>query len=498
VVHNRYPVFKNAAYFALRHGMAAQSFAEVAAGFTAFVERHRRWLQGSVDAGDATPADLTAFEEEVRAGSTRGFDDATSGPAKTRPPAFFGAPPPFLPLPFLRPLGTRLHVAFVTREHPPGPVNGIGRLYHAQARALAARGHDVRVVTESPDHERVDFEDGVWVHRAVVDATEPAPPEVPTPLWAWSATARNRLLAATARRPLDVVEVPLWDGEGAAILGATGWQTVLGVYTPLTTLVRLDPRAAALPPDHLATLVALERHSLESASVVLASGPWTIAEVEAGHGLHLDPARVRFAAHGLADHTASVVPERWGGDGPELLFVGRLEPRKGIDVLLAVLADLLATVPDLRVTVAGDDPDGHGAAWTATAPVALAARVRFLGRVDEERLRRLYAAAAVFVAPSRYESFGLVLLEAMMFGAAVVASGVGGMVEIVDDGVTGLLVPPGDAGALRDALEQVLVDEPLRRRLGAAGQARFRSTFSAEAMAARLEVALTPRQRCDR
>lgn len=500
VVRSRYPVFKNAAYFSLRHGLAWQSFAEVAAGCTAYVERHRRWLQDAVAAGAAAPEEIGAFEEDVRRGSTQGFCDAQAGPPKTRPPAFFSSPPPFLALDLLRPPGRRLHVAFVAREHPPGPVNGIGRLYDAQARALAARGHVVRVITESPDHERVDFEHGVWVHRAVVDADDPPPEGVPEAMWAWSATARNRLRAAHGRRPLDAVEVPAWDGEGVAILGQLDCSTVLGLYTPVATLARVDPGVAAMAAAELDPLVALERRCLEAAPMVLASGPWTIEEVEAGHGLRLDPARVRYAAHGLPDVTASVAPERWPDDDTsgaeerslDLLFVGRLEPRKGIDVLLHVLPELLAAVPGLRATIAGDDPSSYGASFLASVPEDLARRTRFLGRVEDARLRSLYAGADVFVAPSRYESFGLVLLEAMMFGVAVVASDVGGMPEIVEDGRSGLLVPPGDPAALLAALERVLSDRSLRGRLGEAGRARFRSKFGEEAMAEWLEKALGP------
>ena len=490
VVRDRYPAFKNGAYFAIRHGLPTQSFAEVAAGYTAFVGGHRRWLSEEVKAGAAHPDELVAFEEQVQAGSTQGFRDV-AGPPKTRPPAFFASPPPFLPLELLRPPGRRLHVAFVTREHQPGPVNGIGRLYGAQARALAARGHVVRVVTASPDHERVDYEEGVWVHRAVIDAKAPAPEGVPSALWAWSETARERLVAAQARRPLDVVEVPAWDAEGIAVIGALDCPVALGVYTPLTTVARLDQRVASLPRDVLEPLVALERRCLEAAPLVLVSGQWTVQEVEEGHGMRLDPGRVRVAPHGLPDLSASVTPERWGDDGIELLFVGRIEPRKGVDVLFDALPELLRSVGGLRVTIAGEDAAGHGARYRAAAPADVSGRIRFLGRVDDERLRALYAGADLFVAPSRYESFGLVLLEAMMFAVPVVASAVGGIVEIIEDDRTGLLVPPGCPDALRAALARAAVDEPLRRRLGAAGRARFCSTFSEEAMAARLEAAFT-------
>jgi D-inositol-3-phosphate glycosyltransferase len=100
------------------------------------------------------------------------------------------------------------------------------------------------------------------------------------------------------------------------------------------------------------------------------------------------------------------------------------------------------------------------------AALGLDARVRFLGAQPQERLRLFYAAADATVMPSYYESFGMVALEAMACGSPVVASRVGGLTTTVRDGVTGFLVPEGDAGALAERLAAVLADPRLRERLG--------------------------------
>jgi glycosyltransferase involved in cell wall biosynthesis len=108
-------------------------------------------------------------------------------------------------------------------------------------------------------------------------------------------------------------------------------------------------------------------------------------------------------------------------------------------------------------------------------------------------LRQAYAAADVLVLPSVLDSrndtegLGVVLLEAMSYGVPVIASRIGGIPDIVGDGATGLLVPPGDAGALAAALERLAVDPSLRARLGSAGREHVRAQFSWDRIVARWE-----------
>ena len=109
-------------------------------------------------------------------------------------------------------------------------------------------------------------------------------------------------------------------------------------------------------------------------------------------------------------------------------------------------------------------------------------RIAFHGEVDEARLRGFYQACDVVVAPSRFESFGLVAVEAMMAGKPVVGSRTGGMIEVIEDGVTGLLAAPGDVRSLEHCLERLVLDVDLRRRLGAAGRRRYETLFRPDAM----------------
>lgn len=159
-------------------------------------------------------------------------------------------------------------------------------------------------------------------------------------------------------------------------------------------------------------------------------------------------------------------PEPWPTEGPTVLFVGRHEPRKGLEVLLEALDRL---PPEVRVWVAGTGPrTGDLRRRWGDDP-----RVTWLGRIDDLEKRRRMAGAHVFCAPSLGgESFGVILLEAMAAGTPVVASDLPGYRNVATHSVDALLVPPGDPAALAAAIRRVLADPDLAARLAAAGRRR--------------------------
>jgi glycosyltransferase involved in cell wall biosynthesis len=145
-------------------------------------------------------------------------------------------------------------------------------------------------------------------------------------------------------------------------------------------------------------------------------------------------------------------------DPPELLYVGRLSEEKGVLVLLEA-------AKGMKLVVAGDGP------LRGQVPQAR-------GFVAHDHLGELYERASVVVCPSYREGFGMACAEAMAYARPVVASAVGGLLDLVVDGETGLLVTPGDAAALRAALERLLADRELRHKLGRAGRRRIEERFS--------------------
>ena len=153
-----------------------------------------------------------------------------------------------------------------------------------------------------------------------------------------------------------------------------------------------------------------------------------------------------------------------------ILFVGRLEKRKGLSYLLKAYQRVKGEIPDSRLIIVGPGIRLRHKCEKQVRQSGLK-DVIFTGHVDYDELPRYYKTADIFCAPATgRESFGIILLEAMAVGKPIVASNVGGYANIVSHGVDGLLVPPKDDKELAQALVSLMIDEPLRQRMGAMGK----------------------------
>jgi D-inositol-3-phosphate glycosyltransferase len=163
-------------------------------------------------------------------------------------------------------------------------------------------------------------------------------------------------------------------------------------------------------------------------------------------------------------------------DDRMILFVGRIEPLKGVDTLIKAVACLqLKNLKEpVRLAVIGGNPDAApeeiseemASLQKLCDDLTVGKMVAFLGKRDQDTLPYYYSAAEVVVMPSYYESFGMVALEAMACGTPVIASQVGGLAFLVQDGITGYTVPAEDHEALCERLTAILGDESLRLRMG--------------------------------
>jgi glycosyltransferase involved in cell wall biosynthesis len=167
-------------------------------------------------------------------------------------------------------------------------------------------------------------------------------------------------------------------------------------------------------------------------------------------------------------------------EAPTLLTVARLVPQKGLDVLIRAMRPIGDAVPAARLRIAGDGPE-RPALERLVRSLGLEDRVGLLGHRDD--VDQLMKAAWLLVHPTRWEGFGLVLLEAMKAGLPVVATNVSAIPEIVVAGETGVLVPPDDPDALAEAVIATLRDDDFRRDAGARGFERLVECFTAERMA---------------
>ena len=323
--------------------------------------------------------------------------------------------------------------------HPGGAEIGLLRL----ARRLLARGHVLTLATPS---------------AGPLDAA--GLPVVRLPLGGLGQGAGARAVASfpRARRLAAAHDLVYLNGtvSGRLLPGLAGRRTILHVHDIVERVPRFWSRADAVLAD---------------------SG----AVAERLCGLH---AHVVYCPVELE---VPDVPAPWPEDDrdrtrPVVGFVGRIEPRKGPLDLVRAAPLIRARLPDARIVLVGDDP--YDSAPEYAAEVRAAEGVEQIAWVPDGAavMRHL----DVLVAPSRQEPFGTVLAEAMAVGTPVVATRVGGLAEVVADGVTGRLVAPGDPAELAAAVLEVLAD---RERMGAAAREHARQ-FGADAYADRVEAIL--------
>jgi len=279
---------------------------------------------------------------------------------------------------------------------------------------------------------------------------------------------------------------------GVQILHCNGaaphqWMLPVARMTGLPVLAHLH--ANYVRRERFATL-------LHQASVLVGVSQSVIADF-IGDGF--PPGRARVIANGINFSQFDLAAGRGlraelnlPEDAILVAAVGSLIRRKGLDLLIEALARL----PNhpLHLAIAGDGPEKSALAALAEAR-GVGARVHFLGYRSD--ISPLYAASDIAALASRSEAFGLALAEAGLFGLPVLATRVGGVGDVVEDGVTGLLVPPENCAALTQALNRLAADAGLRARLGAQAAARVRARFDIARMVAEFErlyqtLAMTP------
>ncbi len=351
----------------------------------------------------------------------------------------------------------------LTQRYPPA-LGGVESHVERLALELARAGVDVRVSTsdllrEEPlarlDPSTPRATPSLRRHRAFRLLPLPGEVGLVTPgmlrdLWApsgWDAIHAHAFgrfpvwLAALARRsPRPPLVVTCHSDEGR---GTTAGRWYARVFAHLA-LGRAD------------RVVALTRHE---------------ADYLGGLGVPRDLLTV--LPNGVDLEEFRDLPERdWSADTRTVLFVGRLSlPQKGIPTLLRAVGKIAGTVR-LELRIVGEDGGGRAPLQRLASELGINSRVVFTGPLTRSDLLAEYARAHLFVLPSEFEPFGIVLLEAMAAGLPVVATRVGGIPEVVAEGRTADLVPPRDVSGLASALERQLREVPRSIAFGAAGRER--------------------------
>ena len=401
--------------------------------------------------------------------------------------------------------GERMRVLHLTTEFPPVIYGGLGTAVGGWVRASARAGISVGVLL-------VEGELAVGAASWAARYGAPAPgrgrqarsegivdPEGVTffqARWPDAPLAGARLAGAWKPDVIHLHTAMVWPVAEAIRRSST---------TPLVFHVHSVDRAeyeiGAEPHPWLV-------HSEQETAIASADRLIALCRDERDLLAHYYPAvrpRIRVVGNGIDDSAgaAASATRCRAGSGLLILYSGRLVERKGIRDLLAVIPRVLAEAPESRFVFAGGPPHQSGAQvasqWLGTELEPHLSRIHFTGWLSAEELSAWYRAADILVVPSRYEPFGMVILEGMLHGLAVVASNVGGPVEILEDGRTGLLFEPRDVDGLARALLLLISDADLRQHIAQAAAHDVRQRWSWPARVARMqavyeEVAPGPRR----
>ena len=381
-----------------------------------------------------------------------------------------------------------MNICFASLNYPLDgrATSGVGSQVQSLAQSLVKAGHSVSVIDLATNSENCIVEDrGVKVYRMrsgnlhwFVSKLPLVGKVLALPIREieYSIAVCRGIRRAGQTQQIDLIEgtetgallIPVLCKRVPLVIRLHGDRYTFHKYTP-GLQITLDVRLSRM----------LQRIALRRAKLL--TSPSHAHALEVAQELQTEKASIRIIPNcsDLAETPYSVNGSR---DENTVLYVGRLEQVKGIPLLLEAANLVVQEYPGARFILAGSShptlpPEDIDAMIRS---YSLQKHVAQLGHVSQQELMSLYRKAALCVVPSHYESFGLVALEAMACGVAVVAAQTGGLPEVVENGTTGLLVSPGDANALAGAIGELLGDPGKRARMGDAGRARARANYSIE------------------
>ena len=369
-----------------------------------------------------------------------------------------------------------MRVALVSQEYPPETAHGgIATQTRAKAVGLAALGHAVHVISHSVDGRRhVADAGGIAVIRIPgFDALMPLHTEIARSV-TWSALIAAEVAQLHARVGLDVVDFPDWGNESQVhLLNRTPWSrlpTVIHLHGPLSMLAeRIGWPEPGSDLQRIGT--AIEGDCLRRADAIVSSSRCSADWVARRHGIDRGGVPIIHTGIDTARLRPGLAPP---DDRPTIICCGRVARSKGVDTLVDAACRLAAEWPSLCLRLIGNDADAPlvNNLRSRTAAAGCPDLLDVVGHLAHVQLPQSLCRAWVHAAASRFEAGpGFANLEAMACGLPVVACSGSGSSEVIADGITGLLVPPDDIGALTTALRRLLGDATLRSRLGAAARA---------------------------
>lgn len=492
--YNWFSICKNTAYFiAAYSGLEGEDLREYLEA--RFEQERIAPLDAAVTSGELASNDRDRHTAEVWRGLEQGLSDfrrfPQTRPINLNPPEFlnFGASAARLRV------GVdiaSLHICIISKEFPPfASRGGIGTLYYHLASELLLLGHEVTVIV--PGSEPSEYLQGRFrvIYAPALKAELPGIDQGFAGNMNWSAGALSALAELHARHKVDIVESALWDTEALAISMLPRDQRppiVLRLVTPFPVAANIN--GWSVPEATSACFTGAEHALIKAADAVVPISDSIASTISAAYGILPDSRWHRIYCgvsywpsfdvnQGYAAfHDFEKVPVAALETENLVVFLGRLEQRKGIDLVLEAANAFLTRKSAAHLIIAGRDVEGWTDRANSILKASVAKRTHFLGEIPDSTREKLLAKASCLLFPSRYESFGLVPLEAFVHGVPVIAADGGAIPEVVTHEENGLIFQSGNSRDLGRQVSRLLVEPELRQRLSEGAHKRVRQLSS--------------------
>ncbi|MFJ7440046.1 glycosyltransferase [Methylorubrum thiocyanatum] len=488
-----YPVVKNKFYVCFsdwkRNGGSLVDYVDQCESWVRNLQDDALW---QLDNGKITKEEYDKFTYDVRRGKCDGQERALQQHRKSAL-IVDAQPEKLLRFPTNNPIGGRKTICFISRWTPRRSPGGIARYIWDLASGFAHRGHETHLITMTDGPSHVEFHEGLWIRHVNVkeqisfnqdefglDVMSQLKSEAARNNIEWSKAAHAEILRLRLDRYIDFVIAPVWDQEGLYCAIDKRLRTIISMNTTFRRFASIEFQN--LSRETVSEVTTLENLYIRSSNLFHANSKSSAQHLQYDFCVGKS-SKIFVVPHGVRDipnknsPAADVLVDGLPDDVVRILYVSRLEKRKGTDIFLEAVVKLLSKHSNIRVDIIGRDP--HISEPERSFKVQFESRypeqsnIVFHGEISDDKIIPFYNNADIFCVPSRYESFGIIFIEAMRYRLPVVTLNVGGASDIVQDGLTGLLCPDANSSILCSALERLYCDPSLRRQMGEAARNRF-------------------------
>lgn len=395
-----------------------------------------------------------------------------------------------------------MNVLFLSKEYPPETGwGGIGTYIYNIAHALSERGHSVHILSLAykthPEYkEQKTGKGSIHIHRI-------KPVRFPTPILnhfffrsleiiKFNLTIILKFKKLLNSEKFDIIEAPEWRSEAflLSFIKPKGVPLIIKCHSPSLLLNEIYKN----PPTLDSRIVDLiERTTVRNADLIVSPSRSLASIVSEKMGIKIED--IKIISNPLDSEAFSPLPQPVPqiDKGLKVLFVGRLDRLKGAHIFVESIPIILKDIPDAIFILIGRDtntsPENSSmkSYLERLIPPEIKNKVIFSGNVERGSLINYYRESDICVVPSFYENFPNTVLEAMSCGKAVVASNTGGIPEVIEDGISGLLVKTGDAKDLAEKVIMLLKKRDMRENIGINARKRIEDKYSKEVVAKNVE-----------